>query len=213
MLGVCRGQHRPSPLMWLWRVRFAAGLPRPPLCPGLPWPNPFSPQSPGLNLFCFSQQSLLAPSLPPLFLLARGGGGGAGGAAPPSARPGASFGERLGERAGRRGREEGEKGRKEGAGGCCVCLSVPVRVSVSAGPCLSRLPSRGARWPREGGRAAWRQRQREAAAGRAEEEERGKSRAAIVEGNLANKEGSGLPAAPRPPGRPPGPQPPAQWPL
>ena len=45
-----------------------------------------------------------------------------------------------------------------------------------------------------------------------EEEERGKSRAAIVEGNLANKEGSRLPAAPRPPGRPPGPPPPAQWP-
>lgn len=117
ILGVCKGQHLPSPLHVTLEGTFRCWSPPASSWSRSPQPETFSPQSPVSISFVFlSSPSSLPPSaLPPRSR----GGGGAGGAAPPSARPGASFGERLGERAGRRGRErKGE--RKEQAGAACV---------------------------------------------------------------------------------------------
>lgn len=100
-------------------------LPRPPRSRSPLAQSVQSPVSRSQSLLFFS--AVPPRSLPPLFLLAGGEGAGPAGQLhpPPALGPPSARGSES-ERGGEGGREEGEKGRKEGAGGCCVCLSVPV---------------------------------------------------------------------------------------
>lgn len=125
ILGVCKGQHLPSPLHVALEGTFRCWSPPASSWSRSPQPETFSPQSPGLNLFCFSQQSLLAPSLPPSLrssssLAGRGRGRrGSSTLRPPWGLLRREARRASGEESERGGRErKGE--RKEQAGAACV---------------------------------------------------------------------------------------------